>query len=145
MNSLELNTNKSTADDIVSHLMVMDGHFTPPLHTYVDIIEYAKKLAEKSVRFEIWVNGELMGLLAGYYNNEDVFYISNYSVCLDLKGQKAALRLLELAICDCRERRVPKLILEVRRENEKAIRFYERQGFVLVNSLPNTHVYQKTI
>lgn len=146
MNSqLLFNINQSTAKDILSHLIIMDEHFVPPLHKYVNIAEYAEKLAVKSVRFEIWVKDELKGLLAGYRRDESVFYISNFSVSPDLKSQKAAPRLLEFLIVDCQKKGVSQLLLEVRRENVKAVHFYERQKFDLIDSLSSVYVYQRAI
>jgi len=45
--------------------------------------------------------------------------------------------LFDAFVAMCREREVTKIWLEVRKSNEKAIRFYERNGFVRIQTRPS--------
>lgn len=138
--------NKSEEKDIFSHLMEMDNLFVPPLHTYVNIKEYAQKLFTKSLRFEIWKNNELKGLIAGYHNQTtNQYFISNYSVSPDLRGLNAAFVLLNKLDEYSKENDISILLLEVRKENLKAIAFYEKNGFKKVKEEKTTFLMERKI
>lgn len=144
MNDLVYAINKSTNQDVLNHLKETDEEFVPPLHTYVVISEYANKIAENATRFEIWRNGKLKGLAAGYLD-EEVCYISNFSISSDLMGMRIGSKLLEFATAYCHEHKVSQISLEVRRENKKAISFYEREGFLVKETKAESFIYQKTL
>ena len=74
-------TNKASAEEINLHLKKCSKEFIPPLHSYVNIIEYSNKLFNKSFTFEAWANNNLIALLAVYLKKEKkIIFISNLSV-----------------------------------------------------------------
>src|SRR5690625_3112026 len=80
--------NKALEQQIKDHLWRVADDYKPPLHTYVDIVEYAKKLASSAIRLEYFSGENLIGLMAGYYNVEKQFlFITNFSLERVHRGQ----------------------------------------------------------
>jgi GNAT superfamily N-acetyltransferase len=130
----EFCTDRATEQQIAEHLALCDARFVPPLSNRVEIKQYAHKIYTHGVRFEAWAEGSLVGLLAMYCNDlpQRPAYITNVSV-LEVSPPQAhiASRLLERAIEYLRECRFERVELEVNKSNNKAIRLYERHGFVV--------------
>lgn len=129
---IELKVNTTSAEQIRSHLELVDLDFTPPLHSYVNISEYAEKLAEKSFRIEAFKNESLLvGLLAGYFNyKEQSFFISNFSVVKGMQGKGVAkLLMTKLEELINLENGIHQIDLEIFNENQRAYNFYMKHGF----------------
>ena len=74
--------NKATTNEIAHHLRLCNNKFTPPLTSKVNINDYAEKIVANAYTFEARSNGELIGLVAAYFNssiNRHAF-ITNVSV-----------------------------------------------------------------
>lgn len=88
MNSLIYSFNKSTEQQIKDHLWRVDTDFATPLHSYADIAQYARKLAASAIRVESFIELNLVGLLAVYYNSEKQFIFgSNFSIEKEYRGK----------------------------------------------------------
>lgn len=84
---LKFSVNRSTEKDIREHLYRTDNDYVPPLHTYLDIDAYAKKLFEKSHRLEYFNGDDLVALVALYINLEGRFiHITNFSIEREHRG-----------------------------------------------------------
>lgn len=80
--------NKATKHQIKDHLCRVNEDFSVPLRTYVDINQYAKKLADRAICVEIFANEKLVGLLAIYLNVEEKFIFgSNFSIDKEYRGK----------------------------------------------------------
>ena len=125
-------TNKASAEEINLHLKKCSKEFIPPLHSYVNIIEYSNKLFNKSFTFEAWANNNLIALLAVYLNEEKkIIFITNLSVDSHYirKGlsQSNFKHLMKFA----KKNNFIKIYLEVSTENLRAINFYKKNNFVI--------------
>jgi len=79
--------NQATEQHIKDHLYRVDQDFKPALHTYVDIDKYSEKLAKSAVCLEYFKDENLIGLMAGYFNNENQFlFITNFSIEKQYRG-----------------------------------------------------------
>lgn len=88
MISLTYTFNQSTEQQIKDHLWRVDKDFKPALHTYVDIGNYSKKLADSAVRLEYFNENQLIGLMASYFNLDNKFlFITNFSIEKEYRGQ----------------------------------------------------------
>ncbi|HLS31520.1 MAG TPA: hypothetical protein VK021_11740 [Flavobacteriaceae bacterium] len=148
--------NKALEQQIKDHLWRVADDYKPPLHTYVDIDEYAKKLASSAIRLEYFSGENLIGLMAGYYNVEKQFlFITNFSLERVHRGQgmelvvgllrflsgdhknispeiqKIGSQILTVLAEDTAPRKpvVKTIHTEVRNDNQKLISFYEKLGF----------------
>ena len=130
----EFYKNRATEQQIAEHLVLCDVRFVPPLSSRVDIKEYAHKIYAYGMRFEAWAEGSLVGLVAIYCNHpsENPAYITNVSTVGALPpGARIASQMLERVIGYLREHQFKQVDLEVDQDNNKAIRLYERHGFVV--------------
>lgn len=157
--------NKATEYQIKDHFWRVDGDFKPPLHTYVDIDQYAKKLASSAIRLEYFKGENLIGLMAGYYNIENQFiFISNFSLerahrgegmelvmgllnflSRDFKNtspeiQKIGGQILAVLARDTAPKQpvVKSIHTEVRNDNQKLIAFYKKIGFKVAKIQDNS-------
>lgn len=128
---VKYNTKTAIQPEIFSHLQNCSSDFTPPLDEKVDIGEYSKKIFEKSVTFEAWVDKSLIGLVAAYFNNTEdkLCYITNVSVINNYKGLGIASELLKSCMNYAIQNNFKEIILEVSQSNNGAIHLYEKQGF----------------
>lgn len=125
---------RATEEQIAKHLLLCDARFVPPLSSRVEIKAYAHKIYAHGLRFEAWAEGSLIGLVAMYCNrlHQPWAYITNVSVVLGASPPAAhiASQLLERGIGYLREHQFERVDLEVDRDNNRAVRLYERHGFV---------------
>lgn len=127
---MEIKVNVSSINDIKGHLWSISSLFVPELSSYVDIDKYAEKLYDKAQRIEIWENGYLKGLLAYYLNTEDRFvFITNVSVSPEIMGAGVASKMIKRLIED-NTGIIDVIRLEVNAGNERARRFYKKNGFI---------------
>jgi 2-polyprenyl-3-methyl-5-hydroxy-6-metoxy-1,4-benzoquinol methylase len=129
--SLNYSVNKSLEIEIINHLQECSSDFVPTLSSYVNIVEYSKKLAEKSTRIECYSDGKLIGLVAIYINQFDSF-ITNFSVLSKFTGKGVSQNLLNLSLEYIKTLNHKSLFLEVKKQNNRAINFYKKSGFNII-------------
>ena len=71
MGSVIYSVNESNEAEVLEHLRLCEMDFVPPLTDRVDLNEYAKKLIDKSIRYEAKTDSHLVGLVAAYINEVD--------------------------------------------------------------------------
>lgn len=134
MNCFDLKFRVKTAScrAITAHLFQSAECFVPPLYSYVNIEEYGKKIFDNAVTFEVWNVGKLVGLIAAYYNDREtkIGYITSVSILELYNGLGIASKLLNQAIDYGRINGFSKVGIEVEPDNIKALRLYEKHGFV---------------
>jgi GNAT superfamily N-acetyltransferase/SAM-dependent methyltransferase len=128
---------RANAWQIEQHLRACDSQFVPPLSARVDLVAYARKLAERSSSFEAWSEGELVGLVATYFGAErgSEAHISNVSVLPQWTGQGIASALLNQCIEGAKLAHQGSIKLEVSADNSAAVRLYTGAGFVIRSTL----------
>jgi len=121
----------ATEQEIFLHLAECSDAFIPPLAGRVDIGEYAGKIHEKSVTFEAWDDRLLVGLIAAYFNDtaNGSAFITSVSMTGRLAGLGIASKLLDMCIEYARQHNIQELALEVHKDNNPAICFYNKFGF----------------
>ena len=120
--AVEYLTNKASVAEIADHLLRCDTDFVPPLSGHVEIIDYAKKIADLAMRFEAWAGGTLIGLVAAYCNHQEsrIAYITSVSVLRAWMGKGIAARLMGRCIEHAKASGMQQIGLEVR---EAVVRF----------------------
>lgn len=128
---IEFKIKTADAENVLIHLNKCKDNFIPVLDKTVDITEYSKKIVENSVTFEAWVNKDLTGLIAAYFNDMENHsgFITNVSVVSEYAGRGLASELLKNCIHYAIENNFKEINLEVSPENEQAIRLYKRHDF----------------
>lgn len=89
------------------------------------------------------INNETVGFCAYYANSkrEGTAYISIIAVRKEMQGMGIGSALLEKTISDCKKEQMRRILLEVNKNNKKAMRFYIRHGFCFVKQASNKSVY----
>jgi ribosomal protein S18 acetylase RimI-like enzyme len=130
--SLKYTEGVASEQEIYSHLMKCNENFIPHLEKKVNIQEYSRKIFEKAVTFEAWVDGILAGLVAAYFNDlENRFgYVTNVSRMKRYAGLGIASGLMNLCIKYARQRNFKEIRLEVHKDNGAAVSLYRKSGFV---------------
>ncbi len=106
--------------------------FEPPLESYIDDVdEYIEKILSNAERLESWEDKELAGLVAVYCNDFKTHeaFITMVSVMTKYSGKGIAKELLNRTIEYCKSIDFKKIKLEVRKDNSRAIKIYEKFGF----------------
>jgi len=130
-NNISYKIKTATEYEIFLHLTECSDTFIPPLAERVDINEYAKKIYEKSVTFEAWNENLFVGFIAAYFNENasGSTFITNVSVLRKFAGLGIASKLLDMCIEHARNNGFLELALQVHKNNNPAIRFYNKFGF----------------
>lgn len=132
---LEFQRDTASETHIKAHLDEASPQFEPPLATYVDIGTYAGKLHERAVTFEAWDDGLLIGLVAAYFDPEGTGkgFISNFSVLKAHQGRGIAADLMVETLSYAAKTGVTEVELEVRKANRRAVAFYKKHEFEVVD------------
>lgn len=124
------------SDRILRFLTRMDQEFQPPLHTRVELAQYAQKLADAAVNyFLVFAEDDIAH--AGFYCNDaqsGTAFLSSIAVVPQLQGSTAARELLQRIAETGRARQMTALQLEVEPGNQRAVHFYEKHGFRFVSA-----------
>lgn len=121
--------NRSSQFELFEFLKGNDDAFYPLFSQSVNLDEYSLKLHNKADRYECWSGDELIGLLAVYTNQEtNTAYIPYLCVTHKMSSLGIAHKLLSHFL---ESTNAFKVILECRRNNERAFAFYLKNGFVI--------------
>ena len=125
--------NQATEAAIAEHLNRCDADFVSKLGERVNIGSYAHKIAVNATRFEAWVDGELIGLVAAYCNDRAcrIGYITSVSVLRAWQGRGVAMHLLEQCIERLKELGFERIELAVDSGNAGATKLYEKKSFIV--------------
>ena len=135
MNKIKYKNNTSSLKAIREHLNECSNSFVPSLDTYVDIDDYSEKIYQKAVKFEAYIDKDLIGLIALYINLDiKTTFITNISVLPDYQGSK----ITKILFANCLEyvisNNFDKITLEVKSDNIRACKFYKKNGFQITNN-----------
>lgn len=135
MISLAYKIDLAHVDDVITHLMSCDKDFITDLQSKVDIEEYADKIVKNATTIEGWENDKLVGLIAIYLNNEQTKagFITNVSVLPSYKGTGLAKELLKRCVQKAKDSYFNSILLEVNKDNMRAINFYKKNKFEETN------------
>ena len=133
--TIEYLANRASGAEIEEHLLCCDADFVPTLSERVAISDYARKIVSKATRFEAWLNGTLVGLVAVYCNDREtrIAHITNVSVVKIWTGKGIAAKLINQCVEYAKAAGMRQVGLEVAVDNMFAIKLYEKSGFVACN------------
>lgn len=119
----------------------------PHLCEKVEINEYAQKLSNYANFYIAKENGENIGILVFYANdtNRKCAYISLIGVKDTYQGKGLGKWLLEFCENEAKQNGMKIIALEVDNDNLNGMKFYKRNGFVVVSETGNSKIMQKDI
>lgn len=131
---IEYRINKASKIDIYKHLVACNNLFIPVLSKKVNLQEYAQKIFDFAETFEAWSDGELIGLIAGYFNdlNTKKAFITNVSVVQIFFHKGIASQLLSNVNDYAVQNDFEAISLEVDSQNERAINFYKKNNYAII-------------
>lgn len=108
-----------------------DDDFIPRLSSRVNVSEYCKKLLDNAEIIGIYVNHNLVGVVAMYCNNiiSKEAFISSICISKNFRGLGYGKILLKEALSMAKSKKFTKVLLEVGKNNFPAISLYTRFGF----------------
>ena len=124
-------TKTASEEDILLHLQTCSSNFIPDLNETVNIPESSKKIFSRAITFEAWVGDKLIGLVASYMNDTVTHqaFITSVSVYKEYFGTGVALEILSMCIHYAEIHRFSTISLEVNKQNNVAVKLYEKYGF----------------
>lgn len=144
-NLMEIVKRKVNEKESLEILTSFDSMFSPYLSTSVELPEYSKKLAQKANWILCVDNGKLVGYIAYYENRDKAFdYITSICVLDECKGKGIASRMLDYLIESDKEV-ISCIQLLCRKNNEKALRYYYKHGFVEEEDLDDKYLLKKVL
>ncbi len=125
--------------ELEKFLIKIDNDFPVALSKKVNLKEYAKKVVEKGTNFFAVKNNEIIGVCTGYTNNkkECIAYISALAVLQQYRNLEVGKQLIIAFKEYSKKANMKKIQLYVHKENDRAIRFYEHNGFEIINEKAN--------
>ena len=108
----------------------------------VDLDEMARKFSAFGTVIELEEEGERVGFAAFYHNDRKLrrAFLSMIVVLPEYQGHGCGSRLVTEVEHECVDDGMKILAVEVRTDNERAIRFYKERGFAVVNALSDIKV-----
>ena len=138
---------KLSRPEVLSMLKACNNSFSPPLSDNIPytLEEYANKLSTYATFVLVKDNGESIGFLAYYTNIESAFvYIPQLWVSDIHQRKGVGAKMLEILI-DNISTEIKSVRLEVRKSNDKAVSFYYKMGFSVINDEGNKCMLEKLI
>lgn len=116
---------------IYNFIKKSDKDFPERLSDRVDLKEYSNKLFDSAVIITQINDDEIVGMFAGYANDESKkqAYVTFVSVDKEYRGHGIGQKLLSEFIIICKRKGFSKIMLHTSLENKNAISLYEKNGF----------------
>lgn len=123
--------------EIIDLLIEFDNEFNPPLICRINNYEeYAKKLWDNAFVYIAFNDAAILGFIAIYANDYHLktAYIAQIAIHRQYQNKRIATTLIKLSFEIAKREGMKKIKLEVWNNNDVAIRFYKRNGFVYFSS-----------
>ena len=108
----------------------------------IDLEEMAKKFTAFGTVIELIEDGVRKGY-AGFYHNDRKLgraFLSMIVVLPEYQGRGCGSRILAETEHECIDDGMKILAVDVRTDNQRAVKFYEERGFTVINALSDTKV-----
>lgn len=138
LENISLSVLSNTEEDYIKlaeYYKLLDNSFEPPLSSYVDIDAYAQKLVKSAYICILQYNLKFAGLISLYINDKvtQIAYLTSLAVLDEYKGNGFARKLMEKGIDVALKSGMNLFKLEVKHGYERALKFYEKMGFIKSN------------
>lgn len=129
---------KKVASDLLTILNLVNDEFSPPLNEWVNLEDYANKMADRAV---CWIGCEEDNPIAfaACYVNEAPSYSfwTMLAVCKEYRNRLIALQLETIVIQYCREIGSKGIQAEVDTRHTDLLLLHQRFGFKPINTYSN--------
>lgn len=144
---IKYKTKTAALKDIFLCLSKSSQLFSVPLDKRVNIRAYTQKLFERSITFEAWIDHELVGLAAVYFDDKrsDSAFITHFGVLKDYQKLGVGSKLMNMCIEYAKAKGFQSLILEVYKQDQYAVAFYNAFGYKNVFEKEKIFIMKKEI
>lgn len=143
---MDFRVNTSSPQDIHSHLKALGTEFIKGITINQNFADYVNKLFVRSQRYELWSEGDLVGLLAFYRNDAaNEIYITSISISERHQGMGNAKYLLEKLFADNSQGQINSVRLEVRIDNQKALKLYNSLNFEIRSTHNQSYMMERLL
>lgn len=122
-----------------------DKDFDIPISHRVTIEEYTFKLYSYSNFYVCYDSDEIIGMICCYMNRPPEAYISYVCVSSKYQGQGVFSSLFEMLERECVCSSISKIKLEVNIDNLRAMRAYEKKGFVITETIRSSYIMTREL
>jgi carbamoyl-phosphate synthase large subunit len=135
MNNISIRKMENTKleiEKLSSFLHLLDRAFFVPLSETVNIDSYSTKVLSQGVVLIAEFEGQLIGALLGYVNDQTscMGYISTFGVLEKFRSHGIGKRILAVMQETCIENAMKYMCVYTHKANKAGIKFYKRNGFV---------------
>lgn len=135
-----------TAEDIQNlqqFLKEIDSSFPVPLSAKTDLDQMAEKVLTLGVVLAAETPERIAGVITGYANDQvnRTGYIAVLGISASYRGASLGSRLVQVFREEAMAAGMERITLFTHQDNQGAIRFYQRQGFVLDNTIQKNYPY----
>jgi ribosomal protein S18 acetylase RimI-like enzyme len=125
---MEIRKEHISKEKLVEYFRSNRELFNPPLESRVVIEEYSDKLSRSATLFSAYLKGEMIGLLACYFNDNDrgTGFISTFSVKPENQKTGIGRQLVEKCIEYGRKKQFRQINFEIFNNNINAIEFFKK-------------------
>lgn len=130
---------------IYNILQKIKNYYNPVLSTQVSSIEeYSKKLEINAQTFMAWTGKADVGILSIYCNDykNKVAFISTFGIDKIYNGKGFSRKLLNYGLNYVKRIGFSVVHLEVNKINERAISFYKKNGFYIIETRENSYIME---
>lgn len=121
----------SIASDLEHVLFQVNTDFDPPLQEWVDIKEYACKMASNAVCWLAYYNNEVVGFAACYVNEAPLYsFWTMMAIRREFRNRLIGLQLEPMIIAYCREKGSSGIKAEVDPRHTDLIKLHQHFGFL---------------
>ena len=143
---MEFRINTSSPQDIGLLLKASGTEFIDGITLNQNFADYVDKIFLKSQRYELWSEGDLVGLLAFYRNDAaKEIYVTSISISERHQGVGNGKYLLEKLLADDSQDQIESVRLEVRVDNQKAINLYNSLNFEIKSTQNQSHMMERML
>lgn len=120
-------------NNLVVFLKEIDRIFPVPMSVRVNIETHAKKLLDLGAAFIAQVDNKYVGVLLGYANDYEKKrgYLATLGIKEEYRNFGIGAKLIKVFADYCLEKNMNYIGLHAHRDNKRAIKFYQNNGFIL--------------
>jgi ribosomal protein S18 acetylase RimI-like enzyme len=126
--------NTADLNSLKVHFGLVAKEYIFQLNSKVVLDDYIEKIYNNAVLYEFWINDVLVGLSAVYENRgvDKPAYLTNLSIIESEIRKGFATSVLNYTVMELRNKKFTNFLLEVWKNNDTAIRLYEKFGFIII-------------
>lgn len=131
--------------EILVFIQSTDSMYDPPQSSIVNITDWSEKIYNNADLFVASNNGQTIGMIAAYMTQPPLCYITSVCVCKEYQNQGIFSSLYSLLEHIAFITGFVMIVLEVNKNNTKALSCYKRKGFTIKEEKDTSYIMEKLL